>query len=157
MSPSPDDFFTDLDRLRLPEGRSEVRLEAGPKGRSSRPRSRRIRGEFLKGPIPLNWLSGASKLKGKAPLAVALAIWFERGRRRGGEVRLTTAILDRFGINRKAKYGGLKALEEAGLIRVHRELRRNPLITVLEVQGKPNPGPDCDGTAHETPAVFSPC
>jgi hypothetical protein len=157
MSPSPDDFFTDLERLRLPAGPSKVRPEARSKGPPPSPKSRRIKGEFLKGPIPLSWLSAAAKLKGKAPLAVALAVWFERGRRRGEEVRLTTAILDRFGVNRKAKYSGLKALEEAGLIRVRRELRRNPLITVLEVQSKPNPSPDCDGTAYEPPAAFSPC
>jgi hypothetical protein len=63
--------------------------------------------------------------------SVALAIWFEGGRRKSKEVRLTTAILQRFNVNRKAKYTALKALEKAGLVQVHRP-RRNPLVTILD-------------------------
>jgi hypothetical protein len=79
----------------------------------------------------LNWLSTATKLAGKAPLAVALALWFEAGRRKSKEVILTTAILARFGVGRKAKYRGLRDLEEAGLVAVQRILRRNPVVTIL--------------------------
>jgi hypothetical protein len=34
--------------------------------------------KFLKGPIPLNWLSRASQLKGKS-LQVGLSLWFLAG------------------------------------------------------------------------------
>ena len=100
---------------------------------------KKITGEFLKGPIPLPWLTAASKLSGKAPIAVALAIWFQVGRRRSKEVRLTSAVIERFGIDRKAKYRGLSALEQAGLIKVRRELRRNPVVTILDVPEQPPP------------------
>jgi DNA-binding transcriptional ArsR family regulator len=109
-------------------------VKATPK---QKPKAKKITGEFLKGPIPLPWLTAVTKLSGKAPLAVAVAIWFEAGRRKSNEVKLTTAILRRFNVNRKAKYSALKSLEKAGLVRVRREPRRNPVVTILDVQGEP--------------------
>jgi hypothetical protein len=47
-------------------------------------------------------------------------------------VTLTSAILRRFSVNRKAKYRGLEALEEAGLIRVERRPKKNPIVTILD-------------------------
>ena len=87
--------FIDVERLRLPLTQTERQPKANGNGRN--PFTSRVQGEFLKGPIPLDWLSTAAKLRGKAPLAVALAIWFEAGRRKSNEVILTTAILARFG------------------------------------------------------------
>ena len=90
----------------------------------------RINGEFLKGPIPLSWLTPASNLPGKA-LQVGLAIWFEYGRRNKTTFKLSSAILGRFNIGRKAGYRGLEALEDAELISVVRQLGKNPEITLL--------------------------
>lgn len=130
MNNTTPDIFADLDRLRLPTSAISpdgVRRLADPK-----PKVKKIIGEFLKGPIPLPWLTAVTKLSGKASLAVALAIWFEAGRRKSHEVKLTTEILRRFSVNRKAKYNALKSLEKAGLVRVHREPRRNPIVTILD-------------------------
>jgi len=129
-----DNFFTDLDRLRL----NDVQQQAHHKPLKDEHNALgtcRVRGEFLKGPIPLSWLSGALKLNGKSPAAVALAIMFEVGRRKSNTITLTTAICERFFVNRKAKYRGLKALESAHLISVVRRPRRNPVVTVLEAAG----------------------
>lgn len=131
------DIFATIDGLRAPPGFAPA-APAPPAAKPAKPG--RVRGEFLKGPIPLSWLSAASKLSGKAPLAVGLALWFEAGRRRSGEVKLTTAILQRFNVHRKAKYTALKALEGAGLVRVRREPRRNPVVTILDVLGDPEAG-----------------
>ena len=143
--------FPDLDRLRLPE----EQLRNAP----SKPISMdakfartppRVQGEFLKGPIPLDWLGRAAKLPGKASLATALAIMFEVGRRRSPEITLTTAILDRFGVNRKAKYRALKHLQDAGLIAVHQKPRRNPVVTILNIKDEALADPrrqDGTGTA----------
>jgi hypothetical protein len=128
------DIFADLDRLRLSEAPTLGRPEVVSNGSSPSSNPKRIRGEFLKGPIPLSWLTPASKLPGRT-LAVALAIWFEAGRRKSSEVKLTTAILSRFGVNRKAKYAALAKLEEAKLIRVLRAPRRNPVVTILNLEG----------------------
>jgi hypothetical protein len=138
MSALTTDIFADLDRLRFtpaPVPQSVVRaVDVKP---SPKPKAKKITGEFLKGPIPLAWLTAVTKLSGKAPLAVALAVWFEAGRRKSNEVKLTTAILRRFSVNRKAKYTALRSLEKAGLVRVRREPRRNPVVTILDVQGEP--------------------
>jgi DNA-binding transcriptional ArsR family regulator len=60
-------------------------------------------------------------------------------------VRLTTAILKRFSVNRKAKYRALKGLEDAGLVRVRREPRRNPVVTIL----LPDTGLDAGDGNHD--------
>lgn len=128
--------FSDLERLRLPDQQIQPQPKTIHKRSKTPFNSPKIQGEFLKGPIPLEWLGCASKLPGKAALSVALAIWFEVGRRRSDEIKLTTAICNRFGVNRKAKYRGLSLLEEAGLVAVVREARKNPIVTVL-MQSEP--------------------
>lgn len=147
MSAPTTDFFADLDRLRLP-AQPPPPFAAKPTGSPPRPKAKKITGEFVKGPIPLPWLATASMLPGKAALVVALAVLFESGRRKSPEVKLTTDILRRFGVNRKAKYSGLKALENAALVRVHREPRRNPVVTILELHGEPDGGSAGQGVAH---------
>jgi DNA-binding transcriptional ArsR family regulator len=141
MSATTTDIYADLDRLRFTHNAftpaALSRLADAKAVTKPKPKAKKISGEFLKGPIPLPWLTAVTKLSGKAPLAVALAVWFEAGRRKSNEVKLTTAILQRFSVNRKAKYTALKALEKAGLVRVRREPRRNPVVTILDVQGEP--------------------
>jgi hypothetical protein len=140
------DFFNDLNRLRLPTAPADLGMGTTPTLMPSPPKPKRIKGEFLKGPIPLNWLTAAAKLRGKAPLTVALAIWFEAGRKRSKEIRLTAAILRRFGVNRKAKYTALASLENAGLVRIQRRPRKNPIVTVLDLpdEGKGRADDDAD-------------
>jgi len=129
------DAFDDLDRLRLVNSQTGIPSQKVP---STLRTPKRIQGEFLKGPIPLNWLTIASELRGKSPLAVALAVWFQVGRRKSMEVVLTSAVLERFGVKRKAKYTALHSLEVAGLLRVQRRPRRNPIVTVLDVPDASN-------------------
>lgn len=123
------DFFGNIDRLRLPFDQITGHTKATNNG-STISATPKINGEFLKGPIPLVWLSAAAGLPGKASLAVGLAIWFESGRRKSHDIVLTTAILERFSVNRKAKYRGLKALEAVGLISVVRRPKKNPIVTI---------------------------
>lgn len=140
------DFFGDLESLRLdirptkPESpakggeetlRPFVRRIPMPESGTFKSKKKRVEGEFLRGPIPLRWLTSAAGLRGRA-LNVGLAIWFEAGRQRSTEVILTSAICERFGVARGAKYSGLDSLEEAGLIRVNRRQRKNPVVTLLE-------------------------
>ena len=101
--------------------------------------TRFCKGEFVQGPLPLAWLGPAAKLPGKA-LHVALAICFEQGRRKRPEFRLTSAILGRFGVGRKAAYAGLAALEEAGLVTVQRRQGKNPVIRLLNTGSQPPEG-----------------
>jgi len=90
-------------------------------------------GEFLRGPIPLAWLSRACALPGHT-VSVALAVWFLAGLRdRKTNLKLTTATVERFNIDRSLKTRALKALEGAGLIKVERNGRKNPIVTILDV------------------------
>jgi hypothetical protein len=125
-----------LDCLRVPQV-EVVRQPGVESGRRRSPvgRSRWVEGKFLAGPIPLEWLGRASRLPGKA-LATGLAIWFLSGLRKGerGGLKLTSATLEHFHVNRHAKSRALRALESAGLISIQRNGKKNPVVTILGVR-----------------------
>jgi len=89
---------------------------------------------FLKGPIPWSWLSAAARQPGRA-LQVGLVIWLLAGLRRSPTVPLSGAVLRGCGVDRHAGYRGLRALEQADLVRVERRPGRNPVVTVLDGGG----------------------
>src|SRR5262249_35861087 len=114
--------FPDMDYL-SPENLQKLRLKT-----PSLP-APPIRGQFLRGPIPLAWLTAAARLPGKAPLAVAPAVRFEAGRRGNSQtVKLTNPLVAKLGVSRKSKYSALNALEQAGLVAVRRESRKAPVV-----------------------------
>ena len=89
--------------------------------------------KFLKGPIPLNWLSTAARQPGKA-CHVALGLWFWVGVKKSCEVALSMSWLKAiFGVSRYSGYRGLAALEKVGLVSVVRHRGRKPVVTVLGV------------------------
>jgi hypothetical protein len=77
-------------------------------------------------------LSVAARQPGRA-LHVAIALWFIAGLTKTREVKLATAPLAEFGVNRHAGYRGLAALEAAQLVEVVRHRGRLPIVTLLEV------------------------
>ena len=89
------------------------------------------KGAFVKGPLPLEWISAASALPGKA-LHVALALWYLSGLRRSKTVVLTQKKLNLFGVSRQAGYRALMALEKRGLVSVIRRAGCCPRVTILE-------------------------
>ena len=97
--------------------------------------------KFLKGPIPWNWLCRAAELCGKA-FQVAIAIWFLAGVHKRREVKLSGQAVEDLGVNRYACYRGLKLLEKAGLISVHRAPGRKAIVTILDFSGNFNQDPD---------------
>ena len=89
------------------------------------------RGEkFVKGPIPLWWISQANSLSGKAG-AVGLALWFLRGVQRTDCVKLTAEVRSIAGCKRQAVYHALEALEGAGLVVVHSKPGAYPTVEIL--------------------------
>jgi hypothetical protein len=74
---------------------------------------------FLKGPIPLQEISLAARLPGKA-LALFLAIRHQADLTNKPSVTLPARLLVELGISRDAKARGLKSLESAGLVSVVR-------------------------------------
>lgn len=90
---------------------------------------------FLRGPVPLVWLTQAARLTGKA-LTVGMAVWYLRGMRNADPVSLTPATWEQFGLDRFAVWRGLKQLEAAGLVTVERHRGRCPLVTIRGVRRK---------------------
>ena len=91
---------------------------------------------FLKGPIPMDWLSRAARLPGKA-INVALAICWLSGMAKNAPVKLTKKALLHFNVSRDAATDGVTRLEDAGLISVERHLGRYHVILILYKQTDP--------------------
>jgi hypothetical protein len=108
---------------RIPEVLSEASL------RRRQQQQHKRRGKFLRGPIPLPWLQSAAKLPGKA-LAVGIVLWFHDGVG-DPDKPICPTLLEQFGVERRAGYRGLKALERAGLVRVDRAPGRCPRVTII--------------------------
>ena len=87
---------------------------------------------FLRGPVPMDWLSKAAELPGKT-LNVALAIWWLQGMTQSELFKLTRKSLSLFGIKRDAASISLKRLEGAGLIRVQRNIGQRPTISIIHL------------------------
>jgi DNA-binding transcriptional ArsR family regulator len=85
---------------------------------------------FIKGPIPLDWISRAANLSGKT-LQVALVLWYLAGLKRSTTVSLGAKQLSMMGVSRDAKYEALRRLKEAGLVSVEQSSGRAPLISLL--------------------------
>jgi hypothetical protein len=88
-------------------------------------------GHYLKGPIPLDWLSAAARLPGKS-LHVGIALWFMGGLHKSRAVPLSNIASLRFGLDRNSKYRALAWLEGAGLVTVERKLGRAPIVTLSD-------------------------
>jgi hypothetical protein len=105
------------------KGRNALGLNKLPRPKSGE--------HFLKGPIPLSWLTAASSLPGRS-LHAGIAIWFAAGLTKSRVIPLSNLATSRFGIDRSAKYRALAWLEEAGLISVQRQTGRAPTVVILD-------------------------
>lgn len=85
---------------------------------------------FIKGPLPLNWMTIAARLPGKT-LQVALALWYLSGLQKTRTVRLAGKTIEKFGVSRDAKYEALNRLALMGLIRVQQDQGKAPIVTLL--------------------------
>ena len=85
---------------------------------------------FLKGPIPITWLSAAASLPGKA-LHLGVALWWLQGMRKTPHIKITQKALHFFALSRDATRDGLLRLENKGLIRVQRRPGQRPMVWLL--------------------------
>ncbi len=86
---------------------------------------------FIRGPIPVGWLSQAAALPGKA-LHLALAIQWLLGMNKGAPVKVSRKALAHFCISTDAYRDGLKRLEAAGLVTVTRLPGQSPFVRVVQ-------------------------
>lgn len=87
---------------------------------------------FLRGPIPLEWLSKAAALPGKT-INLAIALWWLHGMTNGRPFKLTKKALEYMQVGRDAASDGLTRLENVGLIEVVRRPGQRPTISILGV------------------------
>lgn len=87
---------------------------------------------FLKGPIPMLWLSAAASLPGKT-LNLGIAIWWLAGMAKTKTFKLTGKALMNFGISKDAASDALKRLEAHGLIRAYRAPGQRTTVEILTV------------------------
>ena len=111
---------------------TQDRIDKALRQQTSTPPRHKKGEEFLKGPIPLPWLSAASRLPGKA-LAVALALWFRAGLTKSRTVKVGSQLLSRFNVGRKSVSRCLRAMEEVGLVDVERHPGRCPVVTIRDM------------------------
>jgi hypothetical protein len=116
-----------LDQLRL-------RPEDWPKSKSAKvPPPRHRQGElFLKGPVPIRWLTLAMQTSYPG-LRVAIVLWYLAGRSKSREVTPTWSVWAQFGFSPDVGRYGLGALERAELVKLKRHRGRCPIVTILDV------------------------
>ena len=85
---------------------------------------------FLKGPIPLWWLTRAAALPGKAS-ALGLALWWLHGMSKDGSFKLTGKALEAMNVSRDAATDGLRRLEADGLVSVQRAKGKRPVVHII--------------------------
>ena len=88
--------------------------------------------KFLKGPIPLQWLRKAAGLAGRAPLTVALALWYLAGLQNSDTVKLTGKTAKLFHLHPDSVRRGLRNLEAAKLITVTRLPGHTPVVMIMD-------------------------
>jgi hypothetical protein len=130
MSPNNTNINWDLTRFRLNQDAVAGLQEGARRGRRSIP----IRGKFIAGPIDVSWVCRASGLGVKA-LLVGLALWHIRGLRKANTFIVSNLMLHDWGIQPDAKRRALRALEKASLIRVERNGKRSPQVTLILENG----------------------
>jgi hypothetical protein len=116
----------DLEQFRVGQ---RVRTSSGLDTRRNRKLGSK-RAEFLKGPIPWDWLCKAGCLPGKS-LHVALSLWFLAGVRKSRVVKVSYKLLRRLGAKRDAARRGLAQLESGGLVKVQRQPGRSPVVEIV--------------------------
>jgi len=87
-------------------------------------------GRFLKGPVPWPWIAAAAGLPGRA-LLVGLCLWRLAGAMKSQTVSFGNSDLKPLRIDRATKSRALRALEQAGLVKVARQPGRFPKVTLL--------------------------
>ena len=78
----------------------------------------------------MSWLTPVLTMRGRGPLAVALALYHQAGLERSDTVRMTEKLRERFHVNKRTASRALARMESAGLIQV---IRRPGCCHVVEI------------------------
>jgi len=81
--------------------------------------------------FPIEWIARAAALPGKS-FHVAIMLWYFSEKERDSNIQLTNKCLEKFSVDRNAKYRALGWLENAGLISISQKVGKTPVVTLLE-------------------------
>jgi DNA-binding transcriptional ArsR family regulator len=127
MSPNTNSNIRwDPSRLRLDQDGARRWQGGVRRGRRVSP----IQGKFIAGPIDVSWVVQASRLGVKA-LLVGLALWHLKKLRQADTFIVSNLMLHDWGVQPDAKTRALRKLEKAGLIKIERQGKRSPLVTLV--------------------------
>ncbi len=104
---------------------------------------RRRAAVYLGGKPPMWWLQRAAA-RGRAALALGIALWFKHGLRAGvvAPIRVDASTRKVMGLSHDQASRGVHALEEAGLVQVHRGGRgRCAEVTIVTDSAEPSVAP----------------
>ena len=97
--------------------------------------------QFIRGPLPLEWLQKASNISRTAGV-VGLIIWgiaYQRKlwgqdsqRRTSGYIKVTNQNCLKWGVCGNSKNTALRLMDEAGLIRLDLKRGRSPMVQILD-------------------------
>lgn len=85
---------------------------------------------YIKGPIPLSWISKSARLNGRA-LHVSLALWHISNLKKSDSVKMQKGIKKIFGISDDVYKRGLEILESNSLVSVERKSGQTPVVTLI--------------------------
>lgn len=108
--------------------------QADPPAAASGQAPKRKKDAFVKGPVCVRWLARAVRLR-KPALAAGLALWFLRGvTYNAGPYKITRSLRNRFQLSGPQMLRGLRALEEAKLVRFIKSGRgRCPVVDIIDL------------------------
>ena len=93
---------------------------------------------FLKGPIPLNWLSQANALGGSTGI-VATGLWLYVGLNHGFTFKIDSKLDQFTHITRQTRQPALQKLQYAGLLKIIDKPGAYPTIEILNISPKTSP------------------
>ena len=111
--------------LKIPEKR--IRLDRNTGEWEDNP----VKKKFLKGPIPLDWLTAAARLPGKA-INVGIALWWLAGMSKTGALKLTRQSQLALNISKDAERDGLRRLRQAGLIELTAQPGQRHIVRIIK-------------------------
>ena len=105
-------------------------------------KSRRYK-EYIRGPLPLNWLQRASTIS-RTACVVGVIIWriaylkklwgHSNQRQISGAIKLTTQTCMKWGVCGNSKNTALRLMEKAGLIQLELKRGRSPVVQIIDVE-----------------------
>jgi hypothetical protein len=81
--------------------------------------------------VPWAWVDQLKATKRASTYRLALIMIYEYWRTGGRPIKLSNAMLAGDGVTRKSKWRALRELEQLGLVKVERQPRKSPMVTLL--------------------------